>query len=276
MDWLISIFYGFLTGLGELLPVSAGAHDYFCGCMAQFDPQQPLLRLCIHAAILAALVLFTRHRIFHIYREMRIAAQPARRRRRQPDLLAVLDGRAVLTLLIPAAAGAALTGLVRSRLESLPLTVLLLMTTGILIYIPHFLPEGNRDSRHLSRMEVLFYGICAGLSAFSGISRLGALLSVGGIGGCSRGYMLDIAYLLLVPLMVLLLALDLLALLFGGFAAVTLVYFLQCILAGVAAFGGACLGIALMRFLSVNMGYTVFAYFNWGLGIFGFILYLMI
>ncbi len=276
MDWLVSILYGFLTGLGELLPVSTGAHDYFWECLTRFDPQQPLLRLCIHGATLGALVLFTRHRIFHVYREMRIASQPARRRKRQPDLLAVLDGRVVLTMLMPAAAGLLLTGLIRARLQSLPLTALLLVLSGTAIYIPHFMPEGNRDSRHLSRLEAGFFGICAGLSAFSGLSRVGGVLSVGGIGGCSRSYMLDIAYLLLLPLLAVLLALDLLAFLFGGFAALTLVYFLQCILAGAAAFGGACLGIALMRFLSVNMGYTAFAYFNWGLGIFGFILYLMI
>lgn len=276
MDWLIFIFYGFISGLGELLPVSAGAHDFFLHLMTRFDPDQPLLRLCVHVAALSALAVFCRHRAAHVYREMRIASQPARRRRRQPDMVAVLDGRVVLTVWIPAAIGLLLTGFVQQRFGSLPLTVLMLLISGTALYVPHFLPGANRDSRHLSRLEALFFGLCAGLSAFPGFSRLGGLLSAGALHGCSRSYMLDIAFLLLIPLLALMVVLDLLALLAGGLAAVTLLYFLQCVLAGAAAFGGACLAIAAMRFVSVNMGYTVFAYYNWGLGIFGFILYLMI
>ena len=276
MDWLVYIFYGFITGLGELLPVSAGAHDYFLHLMTRFEPDQPLLRLCIHLAALCALAVLCRHRIGHVWREMRLASQPARLRRRQPDLVAVLDGRVVLTVLLPAALGLVLTKAVSSRFGSLPLTALLLLVTGTAIYVPHFLPGANRDSRHLSRLEALGFGLCAGLSAFPGVSRMGGLLSAGAIRGCSRSYMLDIAFLLLLPLLALMAALDLLALLSAGAAALTLVYVLQCLLAGVAAFGGASLAIAAMRFVSVNMGYTVFAYYNWGLGIFGFILYLMI
>lgn len=276
MDWLVYIFYGFITGMGELLPVSVGAHDYFLELMTRFDPQQPLLRLCIHAAALGALVLFNRHRVAHIYREMHIASQPARRRKRQPDLVAVLDGRVVLAVLIPAALGLLLTSLIREQGQSLPFVVLLLILSGAAIYAPHFLPGANRDSRHLSRLEALFFGVCAGLSAFAGVSRMGGVLSAGALSGCSRSYMLDIAYLLLIPLLALMVVLDLFGVLAAGVAAFTLVYFIQCLAAGAAAFGGACLAIAVMRFLSVNMGYTAFAYYNWGLGIFGFILYLMI
>ena len=81
---------------------------------------------------------------------------------------------------------------------------------------------------------------------------------------------------MLLPLLLVQILLDLIALMLSGLAALSLLYWLRCVLAGVAAFGGACLGIGCMRFLAVERGYTAFAYFNWGLGIFGFILYLMI
>lgn len=276
MDWLVYIFYGFITGLGELLPVSTGAHDYFLGLMTRFEPQQPLLRLCIHAAAFGALVLFTRHRAAHVYREVRIASQPARRRKRQPDLVAVLDGRVLLTMLVPTAIGLLFTGLIRKLEPSIPVVAFLLIVSGTALYVPHFLPGANRDSRHLSRLEALLFGLCAGLSAFPGLSRMGGVLSAGALSGCSKSYLLDIVCLLLLPVLAMMSVLDVLGLLAGGFAAITLVYFIQCLLAGAAAFGGASLAIATMRFLSVNMGYTAFAYYNWGLGIFGFILYLMI
>ncbi len=276
MDWIICIFYGFLSGLGELLPVSAGAHDYFLQMIAGIDSQQPLLRFCIHLATLCALALMCRHRAFHIYREMHIASQSSRRRKRQPDLVAVLDGRVLITMLVPAGIGILMTRWVQAQYGSLLLTVVMLLLSGTAIYVPHYLPSANRDSRHLSRLEAIWFGICAGLAALPGLSRMGGVLSAGAIRGCSRSYMLDIAFLLLMPLLALMAVLDLLALLSAGVATVTFLYLLQCILAGAAAFGGACLATGAMRFVSVNMGYTLFAYYNWGLGIFGFILYLMI
>ena len=276
MAWFVSILYGFLTGLGELLPVSAGAHDFFLQLMTSFDPQQPLLRLCIHLATFCALGIMCRHRAFHIYRELHIASQPSRRRKRQPDLVAVLDGKVLMTMLVPAAIGLLLTRWVQSRFDGLLMTVVLLLLSGTVIYVPHFLPGANRDSRHLSRLEAIWFGICAGLSAFPGVSRMGGVLSAGAKRGCSRSYMLDLVFLLLLPLLAAMVVMDLFAMLSVGLSAVTFVYLLQCILAGGAAFGGACLAIGAMRFLSVNMGYTLFAYYNWGLGIFGFILYLML
>lgn len=276
MSWLIYILYGFINGLGELMPVSNVAHDYFLRLMTEFDPNQPLLRLFVHLAALAAVLVLCRHRASHIYRELRIASQPPRSRRRQPDMLAVIDGRVVLTVALPVVAASVLANLAPVRLVGLPMVIVLLLLSGTALYVPHFLPEANRDSRHLTRLEALVFGCCAGLSVLPGLSRMGGLLSAGALRGCARGYMLEIAILLLLPVLAVLSALDLFALLAGGFAALTLVYFLQCLLAGAAAFGGACLAIAAVRFVSVNMGYTFFAYYNWGLGVFGFILYLMI
>ena len=275
MDWLVSIFYGFISGLGQVLPVSAGAHDYFLELMTDFSTGKPWLQLSIHLASLAALCLFLRHRIAHIYREMRLASLPAGRRKRQPDIVAVLDGRVVLTMLVPAALGLLLTGVITRRCASLPLVSLLLLISGTVIYIPHFLQGANRDSRHLSRLEAVCFGICAGISAFPGLSRVGLLLSAGSVRGCGRRYMLDIACLLLVPLLALSVVTDLFALMAAA-SALTWLQALHCFLAAAAAFGGASFAIAAMRFLTVNRGYTAFSYYNWGLSVFGFILYLMI
>ena len=275
MAWLVYIFYGLISGLGQVFPVSVGAHDFFLKFMANFDVDQPFLQLSVDLAALGALILFFRHRIAHIYREMRIASLPARRRMRQPDLVAVLDGRVVLTMLLPAALGLFLTGTITRRYESLPLVSLLLLISAIVIYIPHFLQGANRDSRHLSRLEAVSYGVLAGLSAFPGISRVGMVISVGSARGCGRRYMLDVVCLLLALLLVLQVVVDL----FGVIAvasALTGLRLVYCLLAAAASFGGTCFAIAAMRFLTVNRGYTAFSYYNLGLSIFGFILYLMI
>jgi len=47
-----------------------------------------------------------------------------------------------------------------------------------------------------------------------------------------------------------------------------------CILAAAAAFAGVFLGIKVMRTLAVNVGFNMFAFYNLGLALFSFILFL--
>ena len=68
---------------------------------------------------------------------------------------------------------------------------------------------------------------------------------------------------------------DLFGILAAG-TALTFVKVLQYFLCAAAAFGGTSLAIAAMRFLAVNRGYILFSYYNWGLSVLGFILYLMV
>jgi len=51
---------------------------------------------------------------------------------------------------------------------------------------------------------------------------------------------------------------------------------LYCLLAAGSAFGGAWLAMVIMRFLSVKSSFYGFAYYNWGLALFSFLVYLMI
>ena len=271
MDWLITILYGFFTGLGQLLPVSVSAHDYYLGLMTRFDLDQPLLKLWIHMATFGAVLLFYRRRAAHILREIRIKGS-----RRQSDMGALLDGQVVYNMFLPAAVGLLVTGFIQRRFESLPVMVALLTLGGVVLYVPHFLASGNRDSNHLSRLEALIFGLCSALSAIPGISRIGGILSVGALRGCSRGYLLDMIMLMLLPLMLLQICLDVFAVLAAGFGALTILYLLQCVMAGAAAFGGAFLAIRLMRVICANRNFGMFAFYCWGVSLFTFILYLTI
>jgi hypothetical protein len=51
---------------------------------------------------------------------------------------------------------------------------------------------------------------------------------------------------------------------------------IYCLVAAAAAFGGAWLAMVIMRFLSVKSNFYGFAYYNWGLALFSFLVYLMI
>jgi undecaprenyl-diphosphatase len=277
MDWNIVyyILYGFLAGLGELLPVSSTAHGYLIQLMSQFDTFAPALLLSVHFACFMAVCVYNRRRIGHIRRELKIASLPANKRKRQPDMVAVLDAKVILTALIPLLIGVGLSSLAFRKLGTLPAISLLLLIGGVVLYIPQYLPGANKDSRSLSRKDAVMLGISGAVGVIPGISRIGTMISVGLMKGCDRGYILDIALLASLPVLLGLMIVDCVAIAMAP-AAIGLMMLLYCLLAAAAAFGGAWLAMVIMRFLSVKSNFYGFAYYNWGLALFSFLVYLMI
>lgn len=88
--------------------------------------------------------------------------------------------------------------------------------------------------------------------------------------------MLDMALLILLPLLAGSMVVDVFALIFAGFAGLSMKVLLGCVLAGAASFGGSVGAILTMRYLAVKTGFSGFAFYSWGLGLFSFILYLMV
>ena len=270
------IFYGLISGLAEFLPVSQSAQGYLLEELTSLDTRHPLMLLLMHVAALAVVLIQCRHRIGHMRRELYLDSQPPGRRKRQPDRMTVLDGKITIFTAIPAVILLAFSDVVYGKSSNLLLMAIMLIAHGILLYVPQFQPGANRDSRHVSRLEALGIGLCAGASVVPGVSRMGAFLSVGLLRGCDRKYILDIAFLASVPALAMLIILDLISLLVLGFSAITGTMVLCSFLAGAAAFGGAWLAMVIMRFLCAGANYGGFAYYSWGLGLFSFILYLMV
>ena len=278
MGWQIAfyIFYGLISGLAEILPASSAAQAYLLTELTAIETRHPLTLLLMHTASVTVLLIQCRHRIGHMRREMQLETQDPRRRKRQPDRMTVLDTKIVLICAVPAAVMLAFSDYVYRGWTNTITLAISLVIGGILIYMPQFRPGANRDSRHLSPMEAMKMGFWAGLGVFPGFSRMGLFVSDGLKRGCDKRYLLDIAFLLTIPALLMLVILDAVSLLTLGVQNVDSSIVLFSLLASAAAFGGAWLGTVIMRFVSVNAGYSAFAYYSWGLGLFSFILYLMV
>ena len=277
MDWniLYYLLYGFVGGLSELLPVSPAAHGYLVNALTQFPSMEPALMLAIHFAAFLALVINCGHRIGHIYREVKINALPAKDQKRQPDTIAVLDAKVIKTAMLPLVAGILCSVAAYQKLAVLPLLSLLLLLGGIILYIPQFLPGANKDSRSLNHIDSFLLGLASAMGVIPGFSRVGTMISVGMMKGCDRNYILDIALLISVPALLGLMIVDGVMIFAGGTVIVGMML-IYCLLAAVTAFAGAWLAIVIMRYLTVKSNIYGFAYYNWGLCMFSFLLYLMI
>lgn len=270
------LFYGLISGVTEFMPVSAAANSYLLEELTSYQTRHPLTLLLIHFACLLVVLIQCRHRIGHMRRELHLQWQQPQVRKRQPDRVTVLDGKIAMMSALPIVIMLAFSGYTYQMLTSTLSLSILLITSGILIYVPQFQPGANRTSYHVTPLESLCMGVFGGLSVMPGLSRMGCYLTLGLLRGWDRKYVLDIAFLVSVPALAILIILDLVSLIVVGFAAITTGFLLCSILAGLAAFAGAWLAMVIMRYLCSGANYSGFAYYSWGLGLFTFILYLMV
>jgi undecaprenyl-diphosphatase len=273
LSWFESFIYGIISGFSEFLPISAEAHRaIYLRLIGAGD--YSLLRFLTHLGVLLALIVNCAPALAKLSRERKIAAVTKKRRKRAPDKRSLTDIRFLRISAIALIIVFILYPTVHDLHERLWILAGFLILNGILLYLPQFLPGGNKDSRSLSSLDAVIVGISGGLGVIPGFSRVGLTTSVSLMRGTDKRYALDAAYLLSIPAIGVLLILDLIAV----FSAVGLTFltFLCCLTAGITAFLSAFIGVYIMRFLAVRVGFSGFAYYSWGLSLFSFILYLMI
>lgn len=233
------------------------------------------MRLAVHIGAILALTFACAPMIARLNRERKLSRISIKRRKRQPDPRSLLDMRLLKTAAIPILLAFLLYGSVHDLYERLWILGIFLCINGVVLYAPQYMFGANKDSLSMSSLDAVLIGLGGGAGVIPGVSRVGTALSVNLMRGGDRRYALDIGLLLCIPALAVLTVIDALGL-FGALNAVTFISVIRYLTAGAAAFAGGYLGIYLMRFLSVRAGFSGFAYYSWGLGLFSFILYLTI
>ena len=276
MNWLHSIIYGFVSGLADILPVSAQAHRVlllkFFGAKGD---EMDLMNLLVHLAVFAALYYSSQAHRIRMSRARALARVPKRKRKRPLDTRSLMDWSLLKTMILPAILGVYLYQYTVSWQTNLLIVTLFLFLNGLMVYIPQFLPSSNKDSRTLSRVEGLLMGLGGAVSAFPGISAVGAAVSVGSVCGVERNFCLSMALMMNMVLAAGMAVYDVLGILERGLGTLSLMILLRYLAAALAAFGGTMLGIKLLRHLAQEKGYGAFGIYCWGLALFTFILNLM-
>lgn len=274
-NWFESILYGLISGISDILPVSAQAHKLVFQKMFGVNNEPELMALCIHVAVFAALYLSCSPMILKIMRALRLARIPKKRRKRPLDTKSLMDFRLLRTILIPIILAFFAYEKASSLQNRLIVVACIVFVNGLILYMPQYFPGSNKDSRLLSRVEGFLMGIGGAMSVIPGISGMGAALSIGSICGVERGYCLSIAMLMNMVILIGRIAFGLIGIFSGGVGMLSAFALLNYILAAVAAFCGTMLGVRIMRHLSAEGGFTVFAYYCWGVALFTFILNLL-
>ena len=264
LTWLQSLVYGAVSGVTEILPVSAQAHRLLLRKLFGTQAVSSFTLLMIHIGILAAVYICCQNQIVRMTRALKLKRIPKNRRKRPLDTNTLMDFSLLRTMAIPVILAFLFMTKIMKIQDNIWIVSALLIVNGIILYIPQFFAGYNKDARTLSRLEGILIGLGAALSALPGISGLGGAYSVAAMCGAERKYAFHMALLLELLLLVCMIVMDVLAIIGEGLAGISFVMILQSILGAAIAFGATILTVKLLRKLAGELGFTMFANYCWG------------
>ena len=275
MTWLQNILYGFLSGMAEILPISSRAHGILLLKIFGASGSSDLMLLLMHLGILLALYKTCHPQLTRINRALALARVPKKRRRRPLDTRSLMDFRLLRTMVIPVIPAFFLYNATTDLVSHTWSIALFLILNGLILYLPQFLPSGNKDSRNMSRVDGLLIGLGGALSVLPGISGIGAMVSIGSVCGVDKKYALENAMAVGIVISACTVVCDALRIISGGLEGLTFSIVLAYLCAALASFFGGLLGVKLLRSIVEEHGFTVFAFYCWGLALFTFFLSLV-
>lgn len=274
LNWLQSLLIGLISGLTDILPVSAQAHKAIFLKLFGLGEEPVILRFMIHVGTFAGLYYCCQNHITRISRQLRLARIPKKRRKRPLDTRTIMDFKLLKMMLIPVIIGCFLYGKTSQWNHKLSWIALFSLVNAVILYLPVLMPSGNKDARSFSPIEGLLIGVGGAAAIVPGISSVGAATSILLLRGAERNFALNMILLLEMAVTAAMAVLDIVAMWGGGIGVVSFGAIVCCILAAAAAFSGVFFGVKVMRTLAVNIGFNAFAYYSLGIALFSFILFL--
>ena len=274
LNLIESILYGVISGFTEFMPVSSHAHRQLLLTLFGNESSVALLDLFVHIGLLIAVLAAVVGYCKRGSKEYALLRKAPRRRKREPNMQVALDYSFVRTATLLLLVSIFLRVKTAVWSSDLPMLALFLTVNGLLLFVPHLLSSGNKDSRHMSAFDAILFGIGGALSCLPGISCIGASASIALLRGADKKEAYKWSLMLTGPALVISLCMDLYGLFVAGMGGLDLLTILICLFSGCTAYFAGSLAIKFMKTLVEDKGFSGFCYYSWGIALFLFILYL--
>lgn len=274
MNILEGIVYGLISGFSEFLPISSLGHQELLKMFFGVASPEPLRDIFVHLAFLIAVFVGCGTYIEKVRRELQQNSKTKKRRSRQHEHSVVYD-----VTLLKNATYAMILGMIVLRIVFRSSSTLMVigfgfLLNGIFMFIPEYMPHGNKDAKKMSAFDSFLLGLVGSLSVLPGFSRVGSAISCAVARGADQTKAYNWLLVLTIPAVFLLLIFDIVVIFQTGFGTVTLLSLLSYLLSGLFAFISSIAGIYLMRFMLVRSVFSTFAFYSWGASLLSFLLYL--
>lgn len=275
MNFFECIVYGVVSGLTEIFPVSSQANQMVMRHLFGVPQKEPIRDLLVHMAVFIGIILACRGMFTKIRREQVMAYRMRRNPSQVRALKGVYDVRLVRTAVPIMVIGMFANLMFNDFYDRRPLFAMVLLVNGALTLIPTFMHQGNKDARIMTRGDSMLIGFAAACSAIPGISRNGAIMFMTLMRKADKQNGVNWALLLSLPAMAVLVLLDFIAIFTVGVSGVTVAVLGGYLLSMLGAFVGAFLAVNTIKMLTIRSDYTGFAYYDFGLALLTFVLYLI-
>ncbi len=275
MNLLQNIIYGLVSGLSEFLPVSSFGHQVMMRNLFGVSQWDPVRDLFVHLA-LCFMLFFTLHGVIDGYRkELSGTRYRNRRRHGYTDQRRTYEIRLLIVSAISMLIMLLFTAAARGIADNPLLICLFFILNGIVLFLPDYMRQTNKDASMLSGFDGLLMGVASGLRIFPGFSGFGLGLSVAVFRGADKKQALNWMLVLCIPALLMLCVFDLIGIFTVSELSVTFLSFLGYLLAAISAAVSGYFTIVLMRFLISHTGFGGYACYCWGMAIMTFIIYLI-
>ena len=274
LNWFQSLLFGLVSGLTDILPVSVQAHKAILLKLFGLSSEPVILRFMIHLATFAGLYYCCQVQILRITRQLKLARIPKKRRKRPLDTRTLMDYKLLRMMVVPVILAFFVYQKVSEWNHSLNWIALFVLINAVIMYLPVLMPSGNKDSRSFSPVEGLLMGIGGAAAIVPGLSSIGSTTTILLLRGADRTFALNIALLLHMAVSAGMVVMDIVTMATFGLGMISFSAIIYCILAAAAAFAGVFVSVKVMRLLAVNIGFNMFAFYNLGVALFSFILFL--
>lgn len=263
---LIALFLGIIQGLTEFLPVSSSGHlvavqNLLFKHLDFFDQYHLSFDVALHFATLIVIVIYFRKSIFKLLSSLKYLFK-------KPKPGDSGDSLHLIKLIIIGSIPTAILGiLIKIIIEDIAsnnlLVGLLLIVTGIILYLPRLIKSKSSRSRP-TVTDAILIGTIQGFAVLPGISRSGSTITGGILRGLNRDTAFEFSFLLSIPAI---LGATLISLLDINFGKLTPEYFRVFLIGMLAGGGSGYLAIALLKKIVNKERLGSFSYYCAGLGI---------
>jgi undecaprenyl-diphosphatase len=200
------IFLGLIQGVTEFLPVSSSAHLVIFQNLFGVKQPQLFLDVALHVGTLIATVLVIHGEILSLLKGVTFfVLHRLRGHNRLSDehkAEARLAGLVCIALIPTGLAGFFFRDQFERLFGSLLAVGIMLMITGVILWMTRGVKQGMKDSGTLSVMDALVIGLIQGLAITPGISRSGSTISFGLFRHLRKTFSFNFSFLISVPAIV--------------------------------------------------------------------------
>lgn len=266
MEYIQAFLLGLLQGITEFLPVSSSGHLVLAGALLQSELAPGItFEIVVHFGSFCSIVVYFRKRIGLILADLLRSFSPEgiRTKRFVSDANTRLS-MIILLSMIPA--GLAYF-LLKDSIESLffnPLMVsFMLLITGALLFSTKYVVNPQKD---VDLKRGFMMGLAQAFALLPGISRSGSTISAGLISGVNRDSVANFSFLMVLPVLGGAMLYDLTRIFGTGIDSVMLI---SLFIGFLTSFVSGYFALKYLIILLKKEKIHYFAYYCWGVGIFG-------